>query len=186
MRKLLAGLEVAPDNHGLLTAVNYAFFVSGIAAIMLGVLLPYIRAEYSLNYTQSGLMFSSHQLGNFCAVLAAGVLPYMIGRKKSTLLMGAGTALGLILIVAARDPWLLMLAFALTGVGRGTMSNICNVVIADISGNRAVALNVLHSVFATGALISPVIVFLSRWLLSPGQSFPIPPRKRIKTAPALF
>jgi len=160
MRKILAGLEVAPDNRGLLAVINFAFFTSGIMAIMLGVLLPYIRAEYSLSYTQSGLMFSGHQLGNFCAVLAAGVLPYVLGRKKSTLLMGAGTALGLILIVAAQNPWLLMIAFILTGIGRGTMSNICNVVIADISGNRAVALNVLHSVFATGALISPVIVFL--------------------------
>jgi len=160
MRKLLSGLEVAPGNHGLLVTINFAFLINGITVVMLGVILPHVRAEHSLSYTQSGLMLSAHQTGTLAAVFIAGILPYMIDRKKSTLIMSAGTILGLPLIVMAQNPWLLLAAFALVGIDRGTMNNISNFVAADISGNKTAALNVLHSAFAAGALISPFIVFL--------------------------
>ncbi|MCL2828791.1 MAG: MFS transporter [Oscillospiraceae bacterium] len=168
MRTLFAKLEVTPNNYGLWGIVNFAFLTNGVMVIMLGVLLPYIRAEHALSYTQTGIMFSAHQLGTFCAVLVAGVLPYMIGRKPSTLLLSAGAALGLILMVFVQPLPLLIAAFALTGICRGALNNICNVITADISGNRTAALNVLHSGFALGALVSPVIVFL--WVFAAGDS----------------
>lgn len=172
MHKILKALKVEPENYSLLETIYFAFFASGIMSIMLGTLLPYIRDENALTYAQSGLMLSAHQFGNLCAVLVAGILPYVIGRKKSTLLMGAGTILGLVLMALTRNFALLVAAFALTGIGRGTMSNICNVVISNVSGNKGAALNTLHAVFAVGALLSPVIVFIfarkndSNWKLA--------------------
>lgn len=161
MRKFLQSLDVAPENYGLLGTIYFALFTSGIMSVMLGTLLPYIRYENALSYAQSGLLLSAHQLGSLFAVLAAGILPYAIGRKKSTLLMGAGITVGLVCITIFRSPWLLMAAFAFTGIGRGTMTNICNVVASDVSGNRAGALNLLHAIFAVGALLSPIIVYVS-------------------------
>lgn len=140
-------------------------------SIMLGTLLPYIRSENSLSYAQSGIMLSGHQLGNLCAVLAAGILPYRIGRKNSTLLLFAGTAIGMVLMTLTGNPLLLVAAFIFTGIGRGTLSNICNVTISDISGNKAGALNVLHAIFATGALLSPLVVFLATRLPGPGWKY---------------
>lgn len=171
MRKFLRSLEVAPENQGLLRAIYFAFFTSGLMSIMLGTILPYIRDENALSYSQSGLMLSAHQFGNLCAVLAAGVLPYAVGRKKSTLIMGAGTALGLILMTVVHSPWPLVAAFAFTGIGRGTMSNICNVVASDVSGNKTGALNLLHAVFAIGALSSPVIVYVFTGLSGAGWKY---------------
>ena len=168
MQTLISRLEVAPQNHGLWGVINFSFFINGIMVIMLGVLLPHIKAEHALSYTQTGIMFSFHQLGTFCAVLVAGVLPYMIGRKNSILLMLSGAAFGLTLAVLAQNWYLLILAFALTGIGRGALNNACNVMISDISGNRTAAMNVLHSCWAFGALISPVLVFL--WIFSTGAS----------------
>ena len=168
MHILFSKLEVTPNNHGLWGVVNFAFLTNGVMVILLGVLLPYIRAEHALSYTQTGIMFSAHQLGTFCAVLVAGVLPYMIGRKPATLLLSAGAVLGLTLMVFVQPLILLITAFALTGICRGALNNICNVITADISGNRTAALNVLHSGFAFGALLAPVIVLL--WVFAAGDS----------------
>ncbi|MCL2588283.1 MAG: MFS transporter [Oscillospiraceae bacterium] len=167
MRTFLTKLEVAPKNQGLWGIMNFAFLVNGVMVIMLGVLLPYIKVAHDLSYTQTGFMFSMHQLGTFCAVLIAGVLPYMIGRKPSILLLSAGAVFGLVLIVFTQNLLLLIVAFGLTGVTRGALNNTCNVTIVDISGNRTASMNVLHSAFAFGALVSPVIVLL--WTFATGS-----------------
>lgn len=159
MQKLLRGLKVAPENYGLLGTVYFSFFTNGLVTVMLGTLLPFIREENGFGYSQSGLMLSAHQLGNLTAVLMAGILPYLIGRKQSTLAMLAGTIIGMALMAMTGSLWLFVAAFAFTGIGRGTLSNACNVVIAEISGNKAGALNILHAIFAIGALLSPVVVF---------------------------
>jgi len=159
MHKIFVWLGVQPKNHSLLVTINLSFFFSGLMMVMLGVILPFIRDDHALSYTQTGMIFSAHQLGNLTAVLAAGVLPYIIGRKKSTLLLGAGSTIGLVLAVLAGNPFLLMVAFALTGIGRGTFANVCNSVNSEISSNKTAALNVLHSGYAMGALISPMVVF---------------------------
>lgn len=160
MHKLLRNLDVAPENYGLLETIYFSIFTSGIMCVMLGTLLPYIRDENALSYAQSGALLSAHQFGSLFAVLAVGILPYAIGRKKSTLLLGAGMAAGLISMTLFKSPWLLAAAFALTGIGRGTMTNICNVVASDVSGNRTGALNFLHAVFSIGAMLSPIIVYV--------------------------
>lgn len=171
MRKFLLNLNVDPENYGLLGTVYFAIFTSGVMSVMLGTLLPYIRDENALNYAQSGLLLSAHQFGSLLAVLTVGVLPYVIGRKKSTLLLGSGMAIGLIAMILFRNPWILMAAFAFTGIGRGTMTNICNVVASDVSGNRTGALNLLHAVFAIGALLSPIIVYAFTGSLASGWKF---------------
>jgi fucose permease len=137
----------------------FAFFTAGLMSIMLGTLLPYVREANGLNYSQSGLMLSAHQLGNLCSGLVVGILPYLIGRKKSVLLLGAGMMAGLVLMTIFRSPWLLFMAFALTGIGRGAMSNVCNAVTSEVSGHKTAALNLLHAIFAIGALLSPLVVF---------------------------
>lgn len=153
-------LQVDGKNRGLLSVIYLNFFTNGMLATMLGVLLPFIKEESGLTYAQSGLVLSAHQVGNLCAVLAAGVLPYLMGRKTSSLLTGSGIVLGFLLMTVTRNPLLLVVAFAFTGIFRGTMSNLCNSVVAAVSGNKTGALNILHAAFAVGALLSPVIIAL--------------------------
>jgi fucose permease len=167
MRNLINKLEVNPQDYGLWSILNFAFFANGFMVIMLGVLLPYIKAEQAFNYTQTGFIFSAHQVGTFVAVLAAGSLPYIIGRKKTLLLMVAGAVVGMTLAIFVNILFLFIVAFALTGITRGVLNNACNVIIAGISGNRAASMNVLHSGWAFGALISPVVVFM--WISIAGD-----------------
>ncbi len=156
-------LDVRKENISLLARIYFIFFVFGMMSTVLGAILPSLGDEYGLSQTLRGTLLSAHQLGNLIAVFASGVLPYAIGRKLNTVLLGSFAALGLAVITLTGNPLILLPAFLLTGIGRGTMSNITNVVVGENAGNKAAGLNLLHGVFAIGAFLSPfmVIAFMS-------------------------
>ena len=150
-------LQIKKDNVSLVYRIYFAFLCSGAMSTLLGALLPAMQEEYAMSYALRGYVLSAHQIGNLCAVMIAGFLPYAIGRKQSTLLLGSCIVLGLLLMTVTGNPFLLLVAFALTGVGRGTLSNITNVVVSENAGNKAAGLNVLHASFAIGAFLSPFV-----------------------------
>lgn len=160
MQSLSDKLKVSRENTGLLYILYFGFFCSGMMSTLLGTILPFMKIEYNMSYVLSGMVLSAHQIGNFCAVLISGFLPYAIGRKKSTLLLCSGIVIGLVLMTLTGNPFLLLVAFAATGIGRGTMSNITNVVVSEVTENKAGGLNFLHASFAIGAFISPFVAIL--------------------------
>ena len=160
MKFLTEKLGVAPEKQRLIITAYFVFFVTGMASTLLGTIIPNLRESYNLNYLVSGSLFTFHQTGNLCAVILAGFLPYLIGRKKSVTILYSGLALGTFLITASGMPFLLMTAYTLTGVGRGTTSNITNVIVSESSENKTAGLNLLHAIFALGALVSPFILIL--------------------------
>jgi len=158
MNYLTRKLGVTPINFGLLLTVYFAHFNNGMIAVLQGGLLPYIRAEYGLSYAQSGLLLSSHQIGNLGAVLLMGILPFLIGKKKSVLFLGPGVIVGFILTTVTGNPIILIIAFSLTGICRGTMSNSNTSEVSKIASNRASALSLLNAFFAFGALLAPLLL----------------------------
>ena len=159
-------LDVKKEDSALLYRAYFAFFVSGMMANVLGSLLPCIVEEYGLSLTFQGTALSVNQVGNLLALWLAGYLPYAIGRKKSTVLLGSGIVLGFIGLVLTHSPAVLLVCFVLIGLGRGTMSNITNVIVGENAGNKVAGLNLLHGSFAIGAFISPFLVVLfgsQRW-----------------------
>ena len=159
-------LDVQDNKEGLLYRVYYAFFFSGMMANTLGSILPDIISERGLSYSFQGTLLSVNQIGNLLAVWLSGFLPYAVGRRKSTILLGSGIVLGFFIMVLTGNPVALLLAFVLMGVGRGTMSNITNVVVGQYAGNKGAGLNLLHASFAVGAFIGPFLVVFfgeARW-----------------------
>ena len=150
-------LNIKDCNKSLVYRIYYIFLCSGAMSTLLGAMLPAMQAEYSMSYALRGYVLSSHQIGNFFAVFLSGFIPYAIGRKKSTLILGSLIVLGLLLMTATGNPFILIVAFAFTGMGRGTLSNITNVVVSENTGNKAAGLNILHASFAIGAFISPFV-----------------------------
>ena len=124
-------LGVRREDAPLLYYTYFAFLVSGMMSTVLGAILPSLSAEYQLSYSVQGSLLSFHQIGNLLAVYLAGFLPFAIGRKKSTLIGASGIILGLVLMTLYGNPFYLMFAFALTGMGRGTLSNMTNVVVGQ-------------------------------------------------------
>lgn len=151
-------LGIEKDDAPLVYCAYFAFFCSGMMTNVLGCVLPYLKDTYGFDYSFQGTLSSIHQIGNLCAVWLSGFLPFAIGRKNSTLIMGSGIVIGLILMALWGNPIVLILAFALVGVGKGTMSNITNVVVGQYAENKTAGLNLLHATFAIGAVISPSIV----------------------------
>jgi fucose permease len=161
MSSLAKTLQIKEENIPLMGTMYFAFFTSGMMSTLIGAILPFMKAEYSMSYVLSGAVLSAHQVGNFFALLLSGILPYVIGRKKSTITLSLGIAIGFLLMTLTANPLLLLVAFALTGIGRGSVSNITNVVTSEIAGNKASALNLLHASFAVGALIAPFLAILA-------------------------
>lgn len=142
-------------------AIYFAFFTSGIMCTILGAILPFMSEEYNLSYSLGGTLLSVHQVGNLFAVLFAGVFPYLVGRKKSTIILSSGLIIGFIIMMITGNPIALIIAFIVSGISKGTMSNISNVVIAEETQNKTAGLNILHAVFAIGALVAPVLVLIA-------------------------
>lgn len=151
-------LGVKEEDAPLLYKAYFAFFCSGMMSNILGSILPYIREDYNFDYTFLGTLSSISQIGNLSAVWISGFLPYLIGRKNSTLIMGSGIVTGMLIMAITGNPFFLLLAFLLVGIGRGTMSNITNVVVGQYATNKTAGLNLLHATFAIGAIISPSII----------------------------
>lgn len=163
-------LGVNKEDSPLLYTAYFAFFCSGMMSNILGSILPYIREDYNFDYAFLGTLSSISQIGNLSAVWVSGFLPYLIGRKNSTLIMGSGIVTGMIIMAISGNPIFLLLAFLLVGIGRGTMSNITNVVVGQYATNKTAGLNLLHATFAIGAIISPSIIAATRknmWRVPP-------------------
>lgn len=157
-------LGVRKEKRSLLYRIYMIFFVSGAMTTVLGAVLPSLSAEYGLSYAVSGMLLSAHQIGNLCAVFIAGILPYIIGRKLSTAILASGIVLGLLLMTVTGNPILLFIAFACTGIGRGTLSNITNVVVGESAEKKTAGLNFLHASFAVGAFLAPFVVIATAGL----------------------
>ncbi len=157
-------LGVREENRSLLYRIYTIFFVSGAMTTVLGAVLPSLSSEYGLSYGVSGMLLSAHQIGNLFAVFIAGILPYAIGRRWSTAILTSGIVLGLLLMTVTGNPFLLFIAFAFTGIGRGTLSNITNVVVGESAEKKTAGLNFLHASFAVGAFLAPFIVIASAGL----------------------
>ena len=91
-------LGVPEEKRSLLYRIYFAFFASGAMSTLLGAILPEMGEAYNLDYAYRGVLLSAHQIGNLSAVIAAGFIPYLIGRKRSTFILGLGIVIGLLLM----------------------------------------------------------------------------------------
>lgn len=149
----------------ILNSVFYVFFVNGIFAMIMGSLLPLISREYGLSDTLSGSLISAHSLGNLIAGFIAGLLPVYLGRRRSIVVLSSFVTVGFILMITTGSPYVLLIAFLFTGISRGSVSNFNNTMVNEVSDSSPAALSFLHSVFAVGAIMAPILVIFSTRLV---------------------
>lgn len=152
--------KLTSTEKSLFASCFYTFFVNGSLALILGAILPYMKQQYNLDYQLTGLLISVHSIGNLISSFIGGFLPVYLGRKKSILILSSFGIVAFLLMSFTGNPILLLLAFFFTGLNRGAVSNFNNTIINDIATGKAWALNLLHSVFAIGAFISPFIALI--------------------------
>lgn len=159
--------EISPDtgeinDRELLKSILPCFLISGAAAQPLGSFIPYLRESYSLSYGVSGILLSCQSIGNFTAMILAGILPVYIGRRKSAVFMASWMAVGyLIFVLGLGSPFILIPAFFMTGISRGGNSTFCNTMISTLPGQKAQrGFNLGHGSFSLGAFISPILLII--------------------------
>lgn len=97
--------------------VSTAHFVSHYYILLLAPLLPFVRAEYGVSYTEIGFAFAAFNIVSATLQTPAG---FLIDRLGARLLLAGGLVVGAVafLIAGLIDSfWILVAMFALAGVG---------------------------------------------------------------------
>ena len=150
------------DTRRVLSTCFFAFFSNGLMTLMMGSVLPDLRSAYRLTDAQGGLMLAAHSAGNLAASLLSGLVPLWLGsRRRAIVMLSALAALGYGMLLLFGNPLWLMLAFAITGMSRGSISNFNNSTVNRMTAGNPSASNLLHSFFAAGAISAPLIFLVT-------------------------
>lgn len=150
--------SLKPSDRYMVSNLFFLYLIQGIFVIMIGSILPMMKEEYGLSYQVGGFLISAHSIGNMATGLIAGVLPLVFGLRRSLLVQNILPFTGFALTLVTGNPWVLIFAMLLTGLGRGAVSNYNNQIISTLSGGSAALLNMLHGFFAIGAVLAPFLV----------------------------
>lgn len=155
-------IQEEKQQNRLLYGVLFAFFASGAASQPLGSFIPFLRQTYGFSYDLSGILLSCQSVGNLAAILLAGILPGLLGRRRSILTTAVWMAVAyLIFVLGLGSPAILIAAFLMTGIARGGNTNFANTMVSTLPGEKAArGFNLLHGCFAVGALLSPLALVL--------------------------
>ncbi|RDV01903.1 MFS transporter [Undibacter mobilis] len=117
-------LTDAPPTRGapasplrMIGVVCAAHFMSHYFIIILAPLLPFVRAEYNVSYTEIGLALTTFNIVSTLLQTPAG---FLIDRLGARLLLVAGLVLGSMAFLLAgfvNSFWFLVAMFALAGIG---------------------------------------------------------------------
>ncbi|MGA9081955.1 MAG: MFS transporter [Pseudolabrys sp.] len=106
-----------PSYIRVVGAVSAAHFVSHYYIILLAPLLPFVRAEYAVSYTEIGLAFAAFNIVTAVLQTPAGFLVDRFGARP-LLVAGLVTGAGAFTVVGLVDSfWVMVAMFALAGVG---------------------------------------------------------------------
>ncbi len=148
--------KLSPRQRTLLYTCFFAFFANGALSLTLGSVMPDLKTAYGLSDTVSGLFLSAHSAGNLIAGFVSALIPLYLGERKSIMLMGSLAFIGFLMMTLWGNPAWLLLAFAFTGLGRGSVTNFDNRMVNRLSGGNPAASNMLHGSFAIGAILAPL------------------------------
>jgi MFS transporter, FSR family, fosmidomycin resistance protein len=106
-----------PHYVRVIGVVSAAHFVSHYFIILLAPLLPFVRAEYGVSYTEIGLAFAAFNIVSAVLQTPAG---FLVDRFGARVLLVAGLIIGsaaFITVGLVDSFWILVAMFALAGVG---------------------------------------------------------------------
>jgi MFS family permease len=106
-----------PSYVRLVGVVSAAHFVSHYYIILLAPLLPFVRADYGVSYTEIGLAFAAFNIVSAVGQTPAGFLVDRIG-ARALLVAGLLTGAGAFIVAGLVDSfWVMVAMFAVAGVG---------------------------------------------------------------------
>lgn len=143
--------------------MQYIGFISvGIIANIIGPLLPAIRTDININYSQGGLLLSGQFVGMLITSLVGGYLMDRFGKRPFMLAGSAMIITGLLGSMAATGFVFLYTLNLVTGFGYGIYEVGINALCADSSEeNKGSDMNFVHFFYGVGAIAAPLLAFIS-------------------------
>ena len=90
-------------QKALLYTCFYAFFVNGLVTLMLGSLMPDLKAAWGLTDTQGGVLLSAYSTGTLVAGFVSGVIPMYLGRRRSIAMLSSLCVVGMLMVRCRND-----------------------------------------------------------------------------------
>ena len=142
-----------------LILICVSFLVNGIMVVLTSSLLTYFRSDLKLSYEQAGYLVSIEAAGNLIAGLLSGLLIRKIGRQKACMTFCLMFAAGFSVLLYARSIYLIYPLIFLCGLGWGLCNNVCHLLVNQ-EGMKNGSVYVLHTSYAVGAFVAPMILIL--------------------------
>lgn len=158
---------MSPENDNSKTILKIllhaVFFLSGIATVFIGPALPVLAGQFHLNDLQVSYFFPAQ----FSGSLFGTFLTYNFGKRNkffTATLLGSFLMIAGMLIMNLGSLPLCLLGFAINGTGIGLTLPSINMLILEMSGEKAAsALSILNFFWGVGAIIcSPFVGILSK------------------------
>ena len=134
------------------------YFAQGLSSIMLGSVLPDLRAAYALDYQIGGTLLSAQSIGYLGIGLLSGLAAIKWGLKRAYLILYYVFAVGFVMLLTNGSPVWLLAAMFLTGISKGAITDYNNRVMSEYANGSATPLNMMHAAYAFGACVAPLAV----------------------------
>lgn len=145
------------SKNKTLIPIYGAFLVSGIMALLVGSILPYIMEEKGINYSEGGSILSAFAIGNFLASFINPWLCEKIGRKWTVICLTVMIPISFCILCTLPPLEVMYVLLLLIGIGRGSCSVFSNSMVNDICPGKPSAISLLHTTFAVGAFLAPFL-----------------------------
>ncbi|KAF5002039.1 hypothetical protein FGRMN_650 [Fusarium graminum] len=137
-------------------AIFWSLFVSGANDAAYGALIPYLETYYDLSYLVVSLIFLSPFVGFIVSAVVNNYLHMKIGQRWIAVLCGGSHAVTY-LILSQHPPYpVLILAYALAGLGNGIGLAAWNSYIGNLARSNEL-LGFMHASYGLGGTVSPLI-----------------------------
>jgi len=106
-----------PSHMRIVAAVSAAHFISHYYILLLAPLMPFVREEYGVSYTEIGLAFAAFNIVSALLQTPAG---FLVDRLGARTLLIAGILIGAVAFAVTglvHSFWLLVVMFGLAGIG---------------------------------------------------------------------
>jgi fucose permease len=142
----------------LILSQYLSFVTIGFISSIVGPMLPAIRREIAISYSQTGLLLSGLCLGVVLATPIVGYLSDRYGKKQLLMLGGSLLVVGLLGCSCARSFLSLFLWNIIIGVGDSSFGVSINALCASMNvTNRGRAMSLLHFFYGLGAITGPLL-----------------------------
>ena len=134
------------------------FLTMAVTAVIIGINLPEISAEFNMNFSAGGALETARSGIIFLVLLLAGLLAQRWGKKTFLSLGLYSLAGGLLLASFAQSYTALLFAVLLLGIGAGSSEALLNPLITDIHpAESGRYLNLGHAFYPFGIVLSALL-----------------------------